>query len=90
MTAAQSQSGTAAIIAIQLPGADIGPFVEPLLTLLDMREVDPQPDPQTVAGKAVTAGSLSGQAAYAYPMNDVLWIVFAQGADVTEIFQELP
>ena len=86
----QTDAQTAAIIAIQVTGADITPFVAPLMELLDLRKSSTQATPDEVAGKDVTVAEGSGGTAYVYPKDDILWIAFAQGPDVTEIFQKLP
>ena len=86
----QTDAQTAAIIAIQVTGADITPFVAPLTVLLDLKKSATQPTQDVVVGKSVTAFEGSGGTAYVYPKDDVLWVAFAQGPDVTEIFEKLP
>jgi hypothetical protein len=82
------QSGSATIIAIQAPGAKIGPLVDDLLNLLAMGDSGKK---KTIAGKKARIVQDQGYVEYhAYPKDDVLWLVHADGSDLAEIFENLP
>jgi hypothetical protein len=82
----------AVIVALQVRGADataLEPFVKPLFMSEFLDSVaDPQETPTQVAGKdviMVTDGppSDTGNKAYIYPKNDVVWLVVAVGTGMT-------
>jgi hypothetical protein len=78
------------ISAIRVRGGEIAPFVADLLPLLTSSTEVPQQTEGQVAGKNVTILTSGESTAYAYPKNDVLWVVNAQEPLLTEIFQKLP
>jgi hypothetical protein len=88
-------SGSGALIAaFQVKDAAIKPLVNVLLESLAMERTGGDVPPEDVAGKdafGVTSGFLlGGGEGYAYPEDDVLWLVFAFGPDQAEIFAKLP
>jgi hypothetical protein len=78
------------ISAVRVKGGDIAPFVPQLLPLLTTGMDNPQQTEGQVAGKTVTVLTSGATTAYAYPRNDVLWVVTAEEPVLTEIFQKLP
>ena len=77
------------IEAVRVKGADIHPFVAPVIALfLQGQEV--QPTPGQVAGKDVMVFSANGSTSYAYPKDDVLWLVFGQEPALSEVIGKLP
>jgi hypothetical protein len=88
-------SGSGALIAaFQVKDAAIKPFVNVLLESLAMERTGEAVPAADVAGKdafEVTSGFLlGGGTGYAYPKDDVLWLVFAFGPDQAEVFEKLP
>jgi hypothetical protein len=84
----QPASGSATIIAVQLPGGRIGPVVNDLIALLGMGD---SKRTTKVAGKKVRLLEDRGYTPYdGYAKGDVLWLVHADGAERTEIFRQLP
>ena len=72
----------------------IKPLVNVLLASLDMQRTGDAVPSADVAGKdafEVTSGFLlGGGEGYAYPKDDVLWLVFSFGPEQAEIFEKLP
>lgn len=86
------------IYALRVKDADVSSLVGsmlPVFTSSMLRMNDPQQQMAQVAGKTViviTEGpdSPGAQKLYAYPMDDVLWLVSVTDPALTEIFQKLP
>jgi hypothetical protein len=91
LTFAQGTTSTGAIIlAFQVEGGRIAPLVSVLLEALSMERTGDEPRPEDVAGREGVFGILSGAEGLAYATGDTLWIVFSQGAEQVEIFEQLP
>ena len=92
---AYSAEVTAALTAVRIHGVAIDEFTADLLPLLLTDITDPVQAQTTVAGKAVTMitdgpDSPDSQHRYAYPKDDVLWIVQADEPALTDLFNQLP
>ena len=87
-------SGGSLIAAFQVKDGAIKPLVNVLLASLDMQRTGDAVPSADVAGKdafQVTSGFLlGGGEGYAYPKDDVLWLVFSFGPEQAEIFEKLP
>jgi hypothetical protein len=83
--------GSASITAIRVRGADINPLVEQLIALVTSTTVGAaQVTPSQVGGRNVSVVTVDDETQYAYPSNDVLWLVEAEEPALTEVFQKLP
>jgi hypothetical protein len=81
------------IAAFQVEGGPIRPLVNTLLESLAMERTGQDVPAASVAGKdvfEVSGGFLIGGQGIAYPEGEVLWLVFSQGDEQTEIFEQLP
>jgi len=67
--------------------SQLGPVLLPIF-LGSMSE--PLQSSAQIGGKTVTVITSGENSIYAYPKNDVLWLVFATDPDLTEIFTNLP
>jgi hypothetical protein len=92
-----STSGGTVIAAFQVEGGPIRPFVNVLLESLAMERTGRPVRPEDVAGKdafEITPGFLlgTGDPGYAYPSDDVLWLIFAPptSGEEVEILEQLP
>lgn len=81
------------IAAFQVKGGAIKPFVNVLLESLAMERTGQAVRVEDLGGKnafAVMGGFLIGGSGYAYPKDDVLWLIFPTPAEQTEVFEQLP
>lgn len=83
------------IAALRVQGADIGAFTEPFLEVFNEGQPPAEQTPMQIAGKDVTAIRLTAETIddllqYAYPHDDILWLVTAVEPALSEIFSKLP
>jgi hypothetical protein len=79
--------------AFQVKNAGIKPLVNALLESLAMERTCDTVRPEDVAGKAafgILGGFLIGGEGFAYPKDDVLWLVFPTPGEQSEVFAQLP
>lgn len=92
---ALASGSSAGIFGVRVRGIDVAVLQEQILPIFTTNMAEPQEGTAQVAGKTVTVitdGPDSPEATklYAYPKNDVLWLVSATDPNLTEIFQKLP
>ncbi len=81
------------IVAFRVEGGRIRPLVNTLLESLAMERTGQEIPAETVAGKEafeVTGGFLISGQGIAYAAGEVLWLVFPEGDEQSEIFEKLP
>jgi hypothetical protein len=83
------------IFGVRVKGIDISVLQEQILPIFTTNMAEPQEGTAQIVGKTVTVitdgpDSPEAQKLYAYPKNDVLWLVSATDPILTEIFQKLP
>jgi hypothetical protein len=91
--AVSTSANGSVVAAFQVKEAAIKALVPALLESLGMQRTGQPVPPDMVAGKAafeVLGGFLIGGQGYAYPKDDVLWLVFPTPTEQAEVFQQLP
>jgi len=90
LSVATAFSASGGIEALRVKGADMSQLGPVLLPIFLGSMSEPVQSSAQIGGKTVTVITSGENSIYAYPKNDVLWLVFATDPDLTEIFTNLP